>query len=53
MDITVQTRDGVVYLRGFVNSIADITRAAALARTVKGVNFIRNRIRVADRPSRA
>lgn len=53
MDITVQTRDGVVYLRGFVKSIADISRAAALAHKVKGVNFIRNRIRVADRPWRA
>ena len=53
MDITVQTRDGVVYLRGFVKSVADISRAAALAHRVKGVNLIRNTIRVADRPSRA
>ena len=53
MDITVETRGGVVYLRGSVKSIADISRAAALAHRVQGVNLIRNRIRVADRPSRA
>jgi osmotically-inducible protein OsmY len=53
MDISVQTRDGVVHLRGIVNSTGDIARAAALARTVKGVSSLRNSIRIAERSWRA
>jgi osmotically-inducible protein OsmY len=53
MRIEVATRDGVVHLRGFVDSMAQIERAAALARGVEGVSSVRNALRVAIRPSRA
>ena len=53
MDIRVGTREGSVWLTGFVNSLADILRADALARGVDGVEVVHNRLRIADRPSRA
>lgn len=53
MDITVETRDRVVHLTGFVESTAQIDRAEALALRIEGVNTVRNAIRVTNRPSRA
>jgi osmotically-inducible protein OsmY len=53
MHIAVETRDGVVRLTGFVDSTAQIDRAAALARRIEGVSAVRNAIRVINRPSRA
>lgn len=53
MDISIETQDGVVHLRGFVDSMAHVDRAAALARRIDGVTSVRNRIRVTNRPSRA
>ena len=53
MDISVETRDGVVYLKGFVRSKAQIDMAGELARSVKGVTAVRNAVRVANRPSQA
>lgn len=53
MDIAIATRGGVVHLSGFVDSMANVGRAEALARGVKGVSAVRNVIQVADRPSRA
>jgi osmotically-inducible protein OsmY len=53
MRISVETRDRVVHLRGLVESAAQVDRAGALARGVKGVSAVRNAIRIANRPSRA
>lgn len=53
MRIEVATQDGVVHLTGFVNSMAQLERAAALARGVEGVSSVKNALRVAIRPSRA
>jgi osmotically-inducible protein OsmY len=53
MHIAVETRDGVVHLTGFVDSMAQVDRAAALARRIEGVSAVRNAIRVTNRPSRA
>jgi osmotically-inducible protein OsmY len=53
MDISVAVRDGVVHLRGFVNSMSEVARAEALVRKVRGVAGVKNAIRVANRPSRA
>ena len=53
MNIAVQTHDGVVRLSGFVDSMAQVDRAGALARGVEGVSRVRNTIRVTNRPSRA
>jgi hyperosmotically inducible protein len=53
MDISVETRDGVVHLKGFVDSMSQVDRAAALARKVEGVTAVRNTIRLTNQPSRA
>jgi osmotically-inducible protein OsmY len=53
MDISIETREGVVHLRGFVDSMSQVERAAALARKVEGVTAVRNTIRVTNHPSRA
>lgn len=53
MHISVETRERVVHLSGFVDSMAQMDRAEALARGVEGVSAVRNALRVADRPSRA
>jgi osmotically-inducible protein OsmY len=53
MRISVATRDRVVHLTGFVDSMAQLERAAALARGVEGVSSVRNALRVSNRPSRA
>jgi osmotically-inducible protein OsmY len=53
MDISVDVRDRVVHLRGFVSTMSEVGRAEALARGIEGVTGVRNTIRVANRPSRA
>lgn len=53
MQIAVDTQDGVVRLSGFVDSMAQVDRAGDLARRIEGVSYVRNSIRVTDRPSRA
>lgn len=53
MHISVQTREGVVHLTGFVDSMAQVERAATLARRIEGVSGVKNALRVAIRPSRA
>ena len=45
-EINVETFKGVVQLSGFVGSAADISKAAEIARGVKGVKSIRNDILV-------
>ena len=41
-EINVETFKGVVQLSGFVNSTADITRAVQVARSVDGVQDVKN-----------
>jgi Flp pilus assembly secretin CpaC len=43
-DITVETRNGEVTLKGVVNSQSDITRAGKLAGYVDGVKQVDNRL---------
>jgi osmotically-inducible protein OsmY len=45
-EINVETFKGTVQLSGFVNSRADINKAAELARGVKGVTSVRNDMRL-------
>lgn len=45
-EINVETFKGEVQLSGFVNSQADINRAAELARSVAGVTAVKNDMRV-------
>jgi hyperosmotically inducible protein len=45
-EIQVDTNQGVVQLSGFVSSAEDVATAAAVARTVKGVNSVRNDLRL-------
>jgi len=42
--INVDTKNGEVTLKGAVNSEADITRAAQLARSIDGVKHVDNRL---------
>lgn len=42
MQISVETRKGVVLLGGFVDSAAQITRAKEVAASVKGVKLVKN-----------
>ncbi len=44
--INVETFKGVVQLSGFVNSRADIDRAIEIARSVKGVESVKNDMRL-------
>ena len=44
--INVETYKSVVQLSGFVNSSADITKAASVARSVRGVVSVKNDIRL-------
>lgn len=53
MDIGITVLNKVVHLRGFVSSLADMTRAEELVRKVRGVSAVRNSMRVENRPSRA
>lgn len=41
-EINVETFKGVVQLSGFVNSETDISKAIAVARSVKGVKSVKN-----------
>ena len=45
-EINVETFKGVVQLSGFVNSRADIDKAATVARGVSGVKSVKNDIRL-------
>lgn len=45
-EINVETFKGVVQLSGFVNSQADIDRAVAITRSVKGVKAVKNDMHV-------
>ena len=45
-EINVETFKGVVQLSGFVNSQADINKAVELTRSVKGVNSVKNSMRL-------
>jgi hyperosmotically inducible protein len=45
-EINVETFKGAVQLSGFVNSQADINKAAEIARSVKGVTSVKNDMRV-------
>ena len=45
-EINVETFKGVVQLSGFVSSQADINKAVAVARSVKGVTSVKNDMRV-------
>lgn len=45
-EINVETFKGVVQLSGFVNSEADIAKAASIARGVKGVTSVKNDMRL-------
>ena len=45
-EINVETFKGTVQLSGFVNSQADINKAVAVARSVGGVNSVKNDMRV-------
>ena len=46
MQINVETYKGVVQLSGFVNSSAEISKAASVARSVRGVVSVKNDIRL-------
>ncbi|MFZ1545487.1 MAG: BON domain-containing protein [Candidatus Nitrotoga sp.] len=45
-EINVETFKGEVQLSGFVSSQADINKAVAVARSVKGVTSVKNDMRV-------
>ena len=45
-EINVETFKGVVQLSGFVSSRADISKAVAVARSVKGVESVKNDMRL-------
>lgn len=45
-EINVETFKGAVQLSGFVNSRADINKAVAVARGVKGVTTVKNDMRL-------
>ena len=45
-EINVETFKGVVQLSGFVNSEADIAKAASLAKGIKGVTSVKNDMRL-------
>ncbi|MHC1697320.1 MAG: BON domain-containing protein [Geobacteraceae bacterium] len=44
MQINVETFKGVVQLSGFVNSAQSVTKAAEVARGVKGVTAVKNNL---------
>ena len=46
MNINVETFKGTVQLSGFVNSKQDVDKALMVARTVKGVESVKNDMRV-------
>src|SRR5689334_9881232 len=52
-DIEVTSREGAVTLSGFAATMENIATAGRLASRVRGVSAVYNKLRVADRPSRA
>lgn len=52
-DIEVTSREGAVTLTGSAASLQNIATAGRLAARVRGVSAVYNKIRVANRPSRA
>lgn len=52
-DIQVESRGGIVTLKGFARTMEDIATAGRIARGVRGVAGVNNSIRIAVRPSRA
>ncbi len=48
-EINVETFKGVVQLSGFVSTEADVKTAVEVARSVKGVTFVKNDMRVKGR----
>lgn len=52
-EIVVRSREGVVTLCGSVVTVDDIATAGRLASRVRGVVAVNNKVRVANRPSRA
>lgn len=53
LHISIDTQDAMVRLGGFVRSMTDMGRAIEIARDVEGVTGVRNRMQVANQPSRA
>ena len=51
-DITVRSQEGFVTLSGVARSVEDIAAAGKIALGVRGVTGVRNKLHVADRPSR-
>lgn len=49
-EINVETFKGVVQLSGFVNSRSDINKAVEVARNVKGVESVKNDMRLKGQP---
>ena len=45
-EVNVETYKGIVQLSGFVTSEADISKAAELARSIKGVAYVKNDMRL-------
>jgi osmotically-inducible protein OsmY len=50
--ITVRTSDGVVHLGGLVHYGADMARAVAVTRAVRGVSAVKNGMRFVEGPLR-
>jgi hyperosmotically inducible protein len=50
MDISVGVQQKVVHLGGVVYSLADVEKAVAIARGVRGVSALTSSIRVRNRP---
>lgn len=48
-DLSIETLEGVVHLRGFAASVADIERAGQLAAGIYGVSVVINSVRVRGR----
>ena len=46
MEINVETFKGIVQLSGFVKTAAEISKATKVAKDVKGVNSVKNDIRL-------
>ena len=46
MDVMVETRKGEVQLSGFINSKEDMNKAVELTRSVKGVESVKNDMRM-------
>lgn len=52
-DITVRSQDGFITLSGVAESLEDIAAAGRIATRVRGVTGVKNKLRLADRPSHA